>query len=128
MTAASASRGLKSATLLGAALLAAHAALVTWVVYSQSRAWPHLGAWVYVVLYLICPSLFFHAFRLVYTWRTGRLPARRWLVRVFTIPAGLVLAAGLSFWASGLAMARFTRAYQPFVARIGANLAEPCLE
>jgi hypothetical protein len=49
-------------------------------------------------------------------------------MRVFTIPAGLVLATVLSAWASGLAMARFTRAYEPLVARIRANLAEPCAD
>jgi len=125
MTAAPDSR-LKSATLLGAALLAVHATVVAWIAYSQSRAWPHAGAWAYLVLYLACPGLFFHAFRLVFRWRTGRLPARRWLLRVFTIPAGLALATALSSWASGVAMARFTRAYQPLVARIGAKLADPC--
>jgi hypothetical protein len=78
------------------------------------------------VLYLACPGLFFHTFRLVFRWRTGRLPARRWLLRLFTIPAGLVLATVLSAWASQLAMTRFTRAYEPFVARIAANLAAPC--
>jgi hypothetical protein len=100
--------------------------VVAWIVYSQSTAWPHEGAWAYAILYLACPGILFHGFRLIFTWRTGRLPARRWLTRVFTIPAGLVLAVVLSSWASGLAMARFTRAYDPFVARLRANLAAPC--
>jgi hypothetical protein len=126
MTAAPDQRGLRSPTVRGAVLLAAHAALVTWIFYSQSRAWPHVGAWIYTLLYLACPGLFFHGFRLLFRWRTGRLPARRWLLRVFTIPAGLLLAAALSAWASQLALARFTRAYEPFVARIGANLPNPC--
>lgn len=119
-------RSLKTTALSSAALLAAHAGVVTWAVLDQARAWPHVGSYVQFVFFLATPGILFHAVKLAFLWRTKRPPARRWLVRLFTIPAGLYLAGTLLSAADQRARTSFERAYAPFAAQLGAHLADPC--
>jgi hypothetical protein len=117
---------LKKSTLLSAALLAAHAGVVGWAVLHEARAWPHVGSYVQFVFFLATPGILFHAVKLAFLWRVKRPPARRWLVRLFTIPAGLFLAGALVSAADGRARASFERAYAPFLAQVEAHLADAC--
>ena len=117
---------LKRRTIISAVLLAVYLALTGWLYYVQTTSWPHEGSWVFIGHVFLCPGILFQSFSLAYTWRTGRLLARRVLTRVFTIPLGLLLAGQLAESASTLAMSGFEQAYAPFVSQIGANLPDPC--
>ena len=117
----------KSFIWISAALLTAYTAIVAWVSYNMSISWPHEGSWADIVLWFLCPGIVFQAFSIIYTWRTRRRLVRRTQTRIITIPAGLLAAVALSNFASALAMDSFERAYAPYVAEIGANLAAPCL-
>lgn len=116
----------KPRTTFGVALLVSYTAAVAWIFYEQSTSWPHEGSWAYFVLFLLCPGILFQSVSLAYIRRTGRALTRRARVRVVTVPLGLVLAGALASWASTLAMGNFEQAYAPFVAQVGANLADPC--
>jgi len=118
---------LKSFILISAGLLTAYTAIVAWVSYTMSISWPHEGSWADLILWFLCPGIVFQAFSIIYTWRTRRRLVRRTQTRIISIPAGLLVAVALSNFASVLAMDSFERAYAPFVAEIGANLAAPCL-
>jgi hypothetical protein len=115
-----------SGPIFRAALLLAYAAVVAWAFVDQSTEWPHVGSWDSLVFVLFCPGIVFQAVNLVFRWRKGRVLTRRWLVRLATIPAGLLLALMLTSWASALALSTFKRAYAPFVAEVGAHLTDPC--
>lgn len=117
----------QSSVIFSVALLVAYTAIVAWVAYDMATAWPHEGSISAVVLWLFCPGIVFQSVNLVYAWRTRLRLARRAQTRAITIPVGLVLAAALAETASIIAMENFERAYAPFVAEIGANLAAPCL-
>ena len=116
----------RAGVLLSAVLLAAYVLVAGWVLYEQSRAWPHEGSIVYGVLFLLCPGILYQSFNLTYMLRTGRRLMRRALTRLVTVPMGLVMAALLASLASMLAMRGFEQAYVPFVTQVGANLRDPC--
>ena len=116
-----------SGLLFSVALLAAYIAIVAWVFYEQSTAWPHMGSWIYAVFLFVCPGMVFQAYRLGYSRLAGRPPKRRMLIRLITIPLGLVLAGMLASLASKLSMENFQQAYEPFVVQVAANLANPCV-
>ena len=116
----------KPRTPLGVALLVSYTAVVAWIFYDQSTSWPHVGSWADFVFFFLCPGILFQSVSLAYTRSTGRALTRRALVRVVTIPLGLVLAGTLATWANTLAMGNFEQAYAPFVAQVGSNLADPC--
>ncbi len=107
-------------------LLSAYVAIVGWVFYEQSTAWPHQGSWASLVFVFLCPGILFQSFSLAYTRSTGRPLKRRAWTRVVTIPMGLLLAVQLATWASVLAMRGFEQAYAPFVSQVGMNLAKSC--
>lgn len=111
---------------LGPALLAGYVVAVAWVFYEQATAWPHVGSWGYIALFVLCPGIVFQSFSLVFTRRTGRPLKRRALTRLVTIPLGLVLAALLASRAETLSQRGFEQAYAPFVWQVGANLPDPC--
>ena len=113
--------------LVNVALLAAYIAIVAWVFYEQTTAWPHMGSWIYAIFLVVCPGIVFQAYSLGYSRLAGRPPKRRMLVRMVTLPLGLVLAGVLATQASKVSMENFEQAYEPFVARIAANLADPCI-
>lgn len=115
-----------SGPTLHAVLLLAYLVVVAWIFIDESSEWPHVGSLKSLVLLFFCPGILFQAVNLVFRWRTGRVLTRRLLVRLVTIPAGLILAVLLPSWASSLAVARFKRAYTPFVAEVRAHLADPC--
>lgn len=110
----------------GLVLLVLYVAMTVWVFSGQSTSWPHEGSWSAFAYLFLCPGIVFQAFDQLYARFTRRLLKRRALARVVTIPLGLVIAAVLGEWGSALAMGSFERAYTPFAAQIGANLAEPC--
>ena len=116
----------RARVLLSAVLLAAYVLVAGWVLYEQSRAWPHEGSIVYAVLFLLCPGILFQSFNLAYMLRTGHRLMRRALTRLVTIPMGLVMAGLLASLASTLAMRGFEQAYVPFVTQVGANRGDPC--
>ena len=107
-------------------LLAIYAALTGWLFYVDATSWPHEGSWVFLGYLLFVPGAVFQSTSLVYAKITGRALARRALVRVATIPAGVALAASLQMGASSLAMDGFERAYAPFVAQFETGLADAC--
>ena len=107
-------------------LLAIYAALTVWLFYLESISWPHEGSWAFFGYIFLGPGIVFQSFNLAYTVRTGRRLARRALTRVVTIPLGLLLAGQLSSGADAISMDGFERSYAPFVAQLGASLAEPC--
>lgn len=113
-------------TRLSIALLVVYCVLVAWVFYEQATAWPHVGSWGYILLFLLCPGIVFQSFSLAFMRRTGRPLKRRALTRLATIPLGLVVAALLASWAETLSQRGFEQAYAPFVLQVGANLPDPC--
>jgi len=118
--------GPRSRLIIPAGLLLAYAAVVAWAFVKQATAWPSAGSWTFLPFVLFCPGILFQAVNLVFRWRTGRALTRGALVRLATIPAGLLLASALLGWAGNRAFDGFTRAYAPFVAEIGAHLSDPC--
>lgn len=116
----------KARLMLPAALLVVYTAIVVWTFVAESRSWPHVGSWRSFLFIPFCPGIVFQTVNLIFRWRTGR-PLKRWvLVRLATIPAGLILAGVLVGSSSDRSWIGFTRAYEPFVAEIGAHLADPC--
>lgn len=113
-------------TTRSAVLLVLYVAMTVWVFSEQSTSWPHEGSWAAFAYLFLCPGIVFQSFALLYARLTGRALTRRVLTRVVTIPLGLVIAAALGQWGSTLAMGDFERAYTPFAAQVGANLAAPC--
>jgi len=113
--------------LAGVMLLTAYVAIVAGVFYEQTTAWPHIGSWIYAVFLLVCPGIVFQVYRLGYSRLAGRQPRRRMLIRMVTIPLGLVLAGALASLASKVSMENFEQAYEPFVVQIAAHLADPCV-
>ena len=107
-------------------LLVLYVAFLGWLFYEQSTSWPHEGSWATLAYVFLCPGIAFQSFVVLYARTTGRPLARRVLARVVTVPLGLVLAVALTGLGSALAMDGFERAYSPFVAQVGASLAEPC--
>jgi hypothetical protein len=85
-----------------------------------------VGNWAYAVYIVACPGIVFRLFSLVYVPISGRAPARLWLVRLVTVPVGMILAAVVASSASGLSQQAFEAAYAPFVAEIGSRLPDPC--
>jgi hypothetical protein len=108
------------------ALLAVYALATALIFYRESRAWPSIGSWTGLLLIVTCPGLIFQTLRLVYTWRAGRPLPWPILIRLVTIPAGLVLAGVLMSKAASASTARFTAAYAPMVEKVRKNLASPC--
>jgi hypothetical protein len=117
---------MRRSAIVAVSLLAVYLTVAGWLFHGQATAWPHQGSWAEVVLIFVGPGMLFQAVNLAFLWRFQRRPARRWLIRLFTVPAGLLLGVALSAWASGRARAGFTEAYQPFVAQVGAHLADSC--
>jgi hypothetical protein len=111
---------------LSAALLAVYLAIVAWAFYEQATAWPHVGSWAVVAYVFLCPGIVFQSCSLAYAWRTGRALKRRWLVRLGTIPLGLVLAAMLASWTGVLSLRGLEQAYAPLVVQLAATLPDPC--
>jgi hypothetical protein len=107
-------------------LLAVYAVVVVWAFYEQATSWPHVGSWAFVAYVFLCPGILFQAVSLVYLRWKGRPITRRWLVRLGTIPAGLVIAALLGQSAEALSQSAFEQAYAPFVSRVGASFPDPC--
>jgi len=107
-------------------LIVLYVAMVVWAFHGQSTSWPHEGSWSSLAYWILCPGIVFQSFVVFHARLTGRMPTRRVLARLITVPLGLVIAAFLGEWASGLSMDAFERAYAPFVAQVGASLAAPC--
>ena len=119
--------GLKRRAVISAVLLAIFLSLTGWLFYVQSTSWPHEGSLAFIGYVFLCPGIVFQSFSLAYAIGTGRPLTTRYVVTlVVSMLLGLVLAAQLTDKASVLAMSGFERAYAPFVAQVGANLAEPC--
>ena len=117
---------LKRRIVVSLALIALYAALTGFAFWEQSTSWPHEGSWAALVYIFTCPGIVFQSFVVVYALLASRVLTRRVLTRVVTIPLGLVIGGMLGEWGSKLATSDFERAYAPFVAQVGANLAEPC--
>jgi len=109
-----------------AVLLLIYAGLASWTLCSLSTSWPHAGSWLYLSLLLLCPGILFQSVRMIFTKGRHQLPWKGNLIRLVTIPAGLLLAVALSNFGSERAMAGFERAYAPFAATIRANMTAPC--
>lgn len=107
-------------------LLAIYVALTGWLFFVQATSWPHEGSWALLGYVVLVPGIVFQSVSLAYAKIAGRPLARRFLTRVVTVPVGIVLAALLQAGASTLAMGGFERAYAPFVAQLGAGLADAC--
>lgn len=107
-------------------LLALYVVMAGWAFCEQSTSWPHEGSWLAFAQFFLCPGIVFQSLVVLYARVTGRALKHRVLVRLGTVPLGLVIGAALGFWASALAMQGFERAYTPFAEQIGANLAAPC--
>src|SRR4051812_790133 len=117
---------MRRSAITAGALLAVYVTGAAGGFHDQAASWPHGGTWADLLFVVVGPGLLFQAVNLGFLWRLQRRPARRWLIRLVTVPAGLLLGVALAGWASGRAKARFAEAYQPFVAQVGARLADPC--
>ena len=118
--------GLKRRVVVSAALLATYAAIVGWAYYEQATSWPHEGSWALVAYVFLCPGIVFQAFNLAYLFLKGRALVRRMLLRLVTVPAGVILAAFVADSGSVLAMRGFEQAYGPFVAQLAADHSGAC--
>ena len=118
--------GLQRRLVISMLLLATYVAVVVWASYDQATSWPNEGNWTSLVFFLLCPGIVFQALNLAYMRVKARPLTRRMLIRVITIPFGLVVAAVLMDAAGSFAFRHFESAYAPFAAYVGTNLADPC--
>lgn len=119
---------LKKSLIIDSGLFFTYLFAAAYLFYFLSTARPHVGMWQEILMVIPLFGVFRRGFFIIHTLKYKKQTGHKFIISVACFVASFIITAVFANISSGLAVDKFTQAYQPMINALHANEISACTQ